>query len=71
MAVLLFSIVVVHTYGTMLESDYTYIPLRPEANGCMDVSLDEETSSMDEIPQKSVSKPQRKTKGTAGGPPGL
>eukprot|EP00063_Salmo_salar_P092401 XP_014067236.1 PREDICTED: ETS-related transcription factor Elf-4-like [Salmo salar] len=52
----------IHTYGTMLESDYTYIPLRPEANGCMDVSLDEETSSMDEIPQKSVSKPQRKTK---------
>ncbi|XP_010894389.2 ETS-related transcription factor Elf-1 isoform X2 [Esox lucius] len=52
----------IHTYGTMLESDYTYIPLRPEPNGCMDVSLDEETSSMDEIPQKSVSKPQRKTK---------
>uniref|UniRef100_A0A8C7IP67 E74-like ETS transcription factor 1 n=1 Tax=Oncorhynchus kisutch TaxID=8019 RepID=A0A8C7IP67_ONCKI len=53
----------IHTYGTMLESDYTYIPLRPEANGCIDVSLDEETSSMDEIPQKSMSKPQRKTKG--------
>ncbi|KAL0973638.1 hypothetical protein UPYG_G00207730 [Umbra pygmaea] len=52
----------IHTYGTMLESDYTYMPLRPEPNGCMDVSLDEETSSMDEIPQKSVSKPQRKTK---------
>ncbi|XP_029515992.2 ETS-related transcription factor Elf-1-like [Oncorhynchus nerka] len=52
----------IHTYGTMLESDYTYIPLRPEANGCIDVSLDEETSSMDEIPQKSMSKPQRKTK---------
>ncbi|KAK6298616.1 hypothetical protein J4Q44_G00316710 [Coregonus suidteri] len=52
----------IHTYGTMLESDYTYIPLRPEPNGCMDVSLDEETSSMDEIPQKSVSKPQRKSK---------
>ncbi|KAJ8014777.1 hypothetical protein DPEC_G00019260 [Dallia pectoralis] len=52
----------IHTYGTLLESDYTYIPLRPEPNGCMDVSLDEETSSMDEIPQKSVSKPQRKTK---------
>eukprot|EP00063_Salmo_salar_P079712 XP_014054547.1 PREDICTED: ETS-related transcription factor Elf-1-like isoform X2 [Salmo salar] len=52
----------IHTYGTMLESDYTYIHLRPEPNGCMDVSLDDETSSMDEIPQKSVSKPQRKTK---------
>jgi hypothetical protein len=50
----------------MLESDYTYIHLRPEPNGCMDVSLDDETSSMDEIPQKSVSKPQRKTKSTAG-----
>lgn len=48
----------------MLESDYTYIHLRPEPNGCMDVSLDDETSSMDEIPQKSMSKPQRKTKGT-------
>jgi len=57
---------VVHTYGTMLESDLTYISLRPEqlSNGCMDCPLDEETSSMDEIPQKNLSKPVRKTKGT-------
>ncbi|XDV37391.1 hypothetical protein PO909_006997 [Leuciscus waleckii] len=54
----------IHTYGTMLESDLTYISLRPEqlSNGCMDCPLDEETSSMDEIPQKNLSKPVRKTK---------
>ena len=57
----------VHTFGTLLESDMTYIPLRPDQmdhNG-MDISLDEDTSSMDELPQKSVSKPQKKTKGEA------
>ncbi|XP_051514953.1 ETS-related transcription factor Elf-1-like isoform X2 [Myxocyprinus asiaticus] len=54
----------IHTYGTMLESPLTYISLRPEqlSNGCMDVHLDEETSSMDETPQKNLSKPTRKPK---------
>ncbi|XP_051505182.1 ETS-related transcription factor Elf-1-like isoform X2 [Myxocyprinus asiaticus] len=54
----------IHTYGTMLDSDLTYISLRPEQplNGCMDVHLDEETSSMDENPSKNPSKPARKTK---------
>ncbi|XP_058653485.1 ETS-related transcription factor Elf-1 isoform X2 [Onychostoma macrolepis] len=54
----------IHTYGNMLESDLTYISLRPEqlTNGCMDVPLDEETSSLDEIPQKNASKPARKSK---------
>ncbi|XP_030622311.1 ETS-related transcription factor Elf-1 [Chanos chanos] len=51
------------TYGTLLESDLTYTSLRPEqlANSCMDVNMDEETSSMDEIPQKTP-KPPRKNK---------
>ncbi|CAL8263758.1 unnamed protein product [Lota lota] len=49
----------IHTFGTLLESDMTYIPLRPDQ---MDISLDEDTSSMDELPQKSVSKPQKKSK---------
>ncbi len=50
----------------MLESDLTYISLRPEqlSNGCMDVHLDDETSSLDEILQKNPSKPARKSKGT-------
>ncbi|XP_051774517.1 ETS-related transcription factor Elf-1 isoform X2 [Ctenopharyngodon idella] len=54
----------IHTYGTMLESDLTYISLRPEqlSNGCMDGPLDEDTSSVDEIPQKNLSKPVRKSK---------
>ncbi|KAG7259961.1 hypothetical protein CRUP_012830 [Coryphaenoides rupestris] len=55
----------IHTYGTLLESDLTYIPLRPDQmdNGGMDISMDEgDTSSMDDLPQKSVSKPQKKTK---------
>ncbi|KAM3867368.1 ETS-related transcription factor Elf-1 [Diretmus argenteus] len=53
----------IHTYGTLLESDLTYIPLRPDQidNG-LDISLDEDTSSMDDIPLKSPSKPQKKTK---------
>lgn len=57
---------VVHTYGALLEPDLNYISLRPEqlSADCMDVSLDEETSSMDDIPQKSLSKPPRKHKGT-------
>ncbi|XP_016100110.1 ETS-related transcription factor Elf-4-like isoform X2 [Sinocyclocheilus grahami] len=54
----------VHTYGNILESDLTYISLRPEqlSNGCMDVPLDDETSSVDEIPQRNLSKPARKSK---------
>ncbi|XP_052010697.1 ETS-related transcription factor Elf-1 isoform X2 [Xyrauchen texanus] len=54
----------IHTYGSMLESPLTYISLRPEqlSNGCMDVNLDEDTSSMDETPQKNLSKPARKPK---------
>lgn len=54
---------VVHAYANMLESDLTYISLRPEqlSNG-MDAPMDEETSSMDEIPLRN-SKPAKK-KGT-------
>ncbi|KAM4621618.1 ETS-related transcription factor Elf-1 [Polymixia lowei] len=54
----------IHTYGTLLETDLTYIPLRPDQidSGGLDMSLDEDTSSMDDIPLKSPSKPQRKTK---------
>ncbi|KAF5899909.1 ETS-related transcription factor Elf-1-like isoform X1, partial [Clarias magur] len=54
----------IHTYGALLEPDLTYISLRPEqlSGDCMDVSLDEETSSMDEIAQKSPSKQPRKNK---------
>ena len=57
--------VLVHTYGTLLESDLTYAPLRPDQmdNSALDVSLDEDTSSMDEIPQKCPLKPQKKNKG--------
>ncbi|XP_068596255.1 ETS-related transcription factor Elf-1 [Brachionichthys hirsutus] len=53
----------IHTYG-MLESDLTYAPLRPDqmGNGALDMSLDEDTSSMDEMAQKSPLKPQKKTK---------
>lgn len=45
----------------------TYAPLRPDQmdNGALDMSLDEDTSSMDEIPQKCPLKPQKKTKGKA------
>ncbi|XP_026214449.1 ETS-related transcription factor Elf-1 isoform X2 [Anabas testudineus] len=52
-----------HPYGTLLESDLTYTPLRPDQmdNGTLDMSLDEDTSSMDEIPQRSL-KPQKKNK---------
>ncbi|XP_052429919.1 ETS-related transcription factor Elf-1-like isoform X2 [Carassius gibelio] len=54
----------IHTYGNMLESELTYISLRPEqlSNGCMDVPLDEDTSSLDETPHKNPSKPARKSK---------
>ncbi|XP_054453851.1 ETS-related transcription factor Elf-1 isoform X1 [Anoplopoma fimbria] len=54
----------IHTYGTLLESDLTYAPLRPDQmdNGALDMSLDEDTSSMDEIPQKCPLKPQKKNK---------
>nr|XP_040029253.1 ETS-related transcription factor Elf-1 isoform X1 [Gasterosteus aculeatus aculeatus]XP_040029254.1 ETS-related transcription factor Elf-1 isoform X1 [Gasterosteus aculeatus aculeatus]XP_040029255.1 ETS-related transcription factor Elf-1 isoform X1 [Gasterosteus aculeatus aculeatus] len=52
------------TYGTLLESDLTYAPLRPDQmdNGALDMSLDEDTSSMDEIPQKGPLKPQKPNK---------
>ncbi|XP_074505445.1 ETS-related transcription factor Elf-1 isoform X1 [Sebastes fasciatus] len=53
----------IHSYGTLLESDLTYAPLRPDQMGNdLDMSLDEDTSSMDEIPQKCPLKPQKKTK---------
>ncbi|XP_056295724.1 ETS-related transcription factor Elf-1 [Pseudoliparis swirei] len=54
----------IHTYGTLLESDLTYAPLRPDQmdNGALDMSQDEDTSSMDERPQKFPLKPQKKTK---------
>ncbi|XP_072292208.1 ETS-related transcription factor Elf-1 isoform X2 [Eucyclogobius newberryi] len=53
----------IHTYG-MLEADLTYASLRPDQidNSGLDMSLDEDTSSMDEIPQKCHFKPQKKTK---------
>ncbi|XP_019730275.1 ETS-related transcription factor Elf-1 isoform X1 [Hippocampus comes] len=43
-----------HNYGTLLEYHME--------NGTLDMSLDEDTSSMDEIPQKSPLKPQKKNK---------
>ncbi|XP_066505901.1 ETS-related transcription factor Elf-1 isoform X2 [Hoplias malabaricus] len=54
----------VHPYGVLLEPDLAYSSLRPEqlSTDCMDVSLDEETSSMDEVPQKISSKPAKKNK---------
>uniref|UniRef100_UPI0037E70A45 ETS-related transcription factor Elf-1 isoform X2 n=1 Tax=Semicossyphus pulcher TaxID=241346 RepID=UPI0037E70A45 len=54
----------IHAYGALLESDVTYVPLRLDQmdNGTLDMSLDEDTSSMDEIPQKFPLKPQKKTK---------
>lgn len=56
---------IVHTYNTLLETDLTYTPLRPDQmdSVALDMSLDEDTSSMDEIPQKCPLKPQKKTKG--------
>ena len=61
----IFALCLVHTYGTLLESDLTYTPLRPDQldNSALDMSLDEDTSSMDEIPQKCQLKPQKKNKG--------
>ncbi|XP_059202618.1 ETS-related transcription factor Elf-1 isoform X2 [Centropristis striata] len=54
----------IHSYGSLPELDLTYAHLRPDQmdNGALDMSLDEDTSSMDEIPQKCPLKPQRKTK---------
>ncbi|XP_023128429.1 ETS-related transcription factor Elf-1 isoform X1 [Amphiprion ocellaris] len=54
----------IHTYGTLLEPDLTYTPLRPDHidSVTLDMSLDEDTSSMDEIPQKCPLKTQKKTK---------
>uniref|UniRef100_A0A3Q2FHX5 E74-like ETS transcription factor 1 n=1 Tax=Cyprinodon variegatus TaxID=28743 RepID=A0A3Q2FHX5_CYPVA len=55
----------IHTYNHLLESEMTYTPLRPDQmdNVALDMSLDEDTSSMDEIPQKCPLKPQKKNKG--------
>lgn len=57
----------VHPYGTLLEADLSYAPLRPDQmdNGGLDMSMEEDTSSMDEIAQKCPMKPQKKTKGVA------
>ncbi|XP_012695662.2 ETS-related transcription factor Elf-1 isoform X2 [Clupea harengus] len=52
----------IHPYGTLLEADLSYISLRPDQLSSMDVSLDEETSSMDEVLHKSPSKPPKKNK---------
>lgn len=54
----------IHTYNHLLESEMTYTPLRPDQmdNVALDMSLDEDTSSMDEISQKCPLKPQKKTK---------
>ncbi|KAK2904360.1 ETS-related transcription factor Elf-1 isoform X2 [Channa argus] len=53
-----------HTYGALLESDLTYAPLRPDQmdSGALDVSVDEDNSSMDEIPHKCPLKTQKKNK---------
>lgn len=53
----------IHAYG-LLEADLTYASLRPDQidHSGLDLSLDEDTSSMDEIPQKYHFKPQKKTK---------
>uniref|UniRef100_A0A3P9P995 E74-like ETS transcription factor 1 n=1 Tax=Poecilia reticulata TaxID=8081 RepID=A0A3P9P995_POERE len=53
-----------HTYNHLLESEMTYAPLRPDQmdNVALDMSLDEDTSSMDEISHKIPLKPQKKTK---------
>ncbi|MEQ2167170.1 hypothetical protein GOODEAATRI_001346 [Goodea atripinnis] len=55
----------IHTYNHLLESEMTYTPLRPDQmdSVALEMSLDEDTSSMDEIPQKCPLKPQKKTKG--------
>lgn len=55
----------VHPYNPLLETDLTYAPLRPDQmdNSALDMSLDEDTSSMDEIAQKCPLKPQKKNKG--------
>lgn len=57
----------VHPYGTLLEADLTYATLRPDQmdNSGLDMSVEEDTSSMDEIAQKCPMKPQKKTKGVA------
>ncbi|XP_012717255.2 ETS-related transcription factor Elf-1 isoform X1 [Fundulus heteroclitus] len=54
----------VHTYNHLLESEMTYAPLRPDQmdNVALNMSMDEDTSSMDELPQKCPLKPQKKTK---------
>ncbi|XP_057705398.1 ETS-related transcription factor Elf-1 [Corythoichthys intestinalis] len=53
-----------HNYSVLLEADLTYAPLRPDhmENGALDMSLDEDTSSMDEIPPRCPLKPQKKNK---------
>ncbi|XP_035265227.1 ETS-related transcription factor Elf-1-like [Anguilla anguilla] len=52
----------IHTYGALLDPEISYIPLKPEqlSSGCADWSPDDESSSMDEIPRKCPTKPQKK-----------
>ncbi|XP_061089828.1 LOW QUALITY PROTEIN: ETS-related transcription factor Elf-1-like [Conger conger] len=52
----------IHTYGALLDPEISYIPLKPEqlTSGSTDWSPDDESSSMDEIPRKTPTKPQRK-----------
>ncbi|KAJ8255153.1 hypothetical protein GJAV_G00201600 [Gymnothorax javanicus] len=52
----------IHTYGALLDPEITYTPLKPHQlpNSCTDWSLDDESSSMDDIPRKSPTKPQKK-----------
>uniref|UniRef100_A0A3Q2PTE5 E74-like ETS transcription factor 1 n=1 Tax=Fundulus heteroclitus TaxID=8078 RepID=A0A3Q2PTE5_FUNHE len=54
----------IHTYNHLLESEMTYAPLRPDQmdNVALNMSMDEDSSSMDELPQKCPLKPQKKTK---------
>ncbi|KAK2848900.1 hypothetical protein Q5P01_008734 [Channa striata] len=53
-----------HPYGALLESELAYVSLRPDQmdSSALDVSVDEDNSSMDEIPQKCASKPPKKNK---------
>lgn len=61
----------VHTYGTLLDQELTYISLRPEqlsSNGVDMLQEEEDEESVDKTPRSSV-KPQRTNKGTAPSPP--
>ncbi|KAG9351317.1 hypothetical protein JZ751_022563 [Albula glossodonta] len=53
----------IHSYGTLLDHDLTYVPLRPEQLSRNGVDMhEEEEESLDEIPKKSPTKPQKKHK---------